>query len=131
MSGSGLLLARDPGAPAGPAYAGGVSEDEGVTQGERQRPGPSVGRAALLYTAGRFGLFALVALLVWTGSGAAGSQLNGLPLLLVALLVSSLLGLVLFSRQRAQLAEALAAQRQAKAEQIAARRARLDESGTG
>jgi hypothetical protein len=93
--------------------------------------GPSVRKAALLYTVGRFGLFLLVALLVYVGTGAAGDQVNGLPLLLIALLVSSLVGVPLFARQRQQLAEALADKRAAKTEQIAARRARLDESGTG
>ncbi|MGZ6827944.1 MAG: DUF4229 domain-containing protein [Mycobacteriales bacterium] len=108
-----------------------MDDEEGLAPEAAPQPTVSVARAALLYTAGRFGLFGLVALIVYLGSGLVGSRLNGLPLLLVALLVSSLVGLVLFSRQRAQLAAALAAQRQAKTEQIAARRARLDETGTG
>lgn len=84
-------------------------------------------RAALLYAAGRFGLFLLVALLVWLGGQALGYSVNGLELLLIAFLVSSVVGIWLFSRQRQALAEALDAQRKAKAEQVAARRARLDQ----
>ena len=84
-------------------------------------------RAALLYAAGRFGLFLVVALLLWTLSKALGYDLNGIPLLLAAFVVSSLLGIWVFSRQRRALAEALDAQRRARAEEIAARRARLDE----
>jgi len=93
--------------------------------------GPSLRKAALLYTVGRFGLFLLVALLVYVGTGAAGDQLNGLPLALVAALLSSVVGYVIFAPQRRQLADALAARRQAKTEQIVARRARLDETGPG
>jgi hypothetical protein len=87
----------------------------------------SVRRAALTYALGRFGVFALLALLIWSATGFAGRQLNGLPLLLVALLLSSVVSYFLFSRQRKQLATALAAQREAKTEQIAQRRARLDD----
>lgn len=90
-------------------------------------PEVSVRRAALTYTFGRFGVFALLAVLIWLATGLAGRQLNGLPLLLVALLLSSVTSYLLFSRQRQQLATALAAQRQAKTEQIAQRRARLDD----
>ena len=45
-------------------------------------------KAALLYTGGRFVLFALSALLLWSGAGLVGVHFNGLPLLLGALLVS-------------------------------------------
>ncbi len=83
-------------------------------------------RAALLYTLGRFGLFLLVALILWSGAGLLGKDLNGLPLLLAAALLSSALGYVLFARQRQALAEALDGQRKVKAEQDAARRARLE-----
>jgi membrane protein implicated in regulation of membrane protease activity len=74
-------------------------------------------RAALLYAAGRF----------WAAGQLFDYSINGLELLLVAFLVSSVLGIWLFSRQRRALAEALDAQRKAKAEQVAARRARLDD----
>lgn len=84
-------------------------------------------RAALLYAAGRFGLFLLVAALVWAGGQLFDYSINGLELLLVAFLVSSVLGIWLFSGQRRALAEALDAQRRAKAEEVASRRARLDE----
>jgi hypothetical protein len=83
-------------------------------------------RAALLYTFGRFGLFLLVALVVWGASGLLGHQLNGLPLLLVAALLSSALGYVLFARQRLALAEALDSKRQARTQQVAEQRARLE-----
>ena len=89
----------------------------------------SVGRSALLFTLGRFGLFALTALLIWSATGLTGHQLNGLPLLLAALILSSIAGIFVFARQREQLAEALATKRAAKVEQIAGRRARLDDHG--
>jgi len=83
-------------------------------------------KAAAAYTVGRFGLFLLAALLVWSGTGALGHQLNGLPLLLTALVLSAVGSIFLFARQRQQLAEALAAKREAKTEEIARRRARLE-----
>ena len=83
-------------------------------------------KAALVYTFGRFGLFLLVAIILWGGSGVTGHSLNGLPLLLVSALVSSALGFVLFARQRRELAEALDGKRQDKAQQIAERRARIE-----
>ncbi len=85
-----------------------------------------VRRAALTYTLGRFGLFVLVALLVWSGTGALGHQVNGLPLLLASLLLSAVGSLFVFARQRQELAAALAARRDAKTEELARRRARLD-----
>ncbi len=84
-------------------------------------------RAAGLYALGRFGLFLLVALLLWLGAKAFGAELNGLALLLVAFAVSSLIGYWLFGRQRQLLADEVDAHRKAKAERVAARRARLDE----
>ena len=89
----------------------------------------SLTRSALLFTLARFGLFIVMALLIWSGTGAVGHQLNGFPLLLAALLVSSMVGLFLFSRQRQQFAEALAAQRDAKTAQLEERRARLEDDG--
>ena len=83
-------------------------------------------RAVLLYTLGRFGLFAIIAVILWGASGVAGHQLNGLPLLLAAALLSSALGYVVFARQRQALAEALDGQRQAKTQQVADRRARIE-----
>ena len=83
-------------------------------------------RAALTYTLARFGLFLLVAVILWGAAGLLGADVNGLPLLLAAALVSSVLGYVLFARQRQALAEALDAQRRARAEQVAARAARLE-----
>ena len=84
-------------------------------------------KAALLYTGGRFVLFALSALLLWSGAGLAGVHFNGLPLLLAALLVSSVLSLFLLRDQRERFAGHLEAKRAAKVEEIAARRARLEE----
>lgn len=98
-------------------------------QHEASRSPVPLRRAALFYTAGRSGLFLIVAVLIWSATGLAGHQLNGLPLLLAALLVSSIGGLFLFSRQREQFAQALAVKRAAKVEQIAHRRARLDDDG--
>jgi cell division protein FtsL len=83
-------------------------------------------RAALVYTFGRFGLFAIVLIILWGASGLIGHQLKGLPLLLLAALLSSALGYVLFASQRRALAEALDGQRRTKAEQDAARRARIE-----
>lgn len=83
-------------------------------------------KPALLYGLGRLGLFLVAALLLWTGARAVGTELNGLPLLLAAMVVSSLAGIWVFSRQRAQLAQALQAKQEAKAQSIAERRARLD-----
>ena len=85
-------------------------------------------RAWLTYTLGRLGLFVLVAVIAWGASGLLGHELNGMPLLLVALIGSSVLALVLLRDQRNRFGEALAQGRAAKAEQIAARRARLDDS---
>lgn len=86
----------------------------------------SVRKAVLTYSFGRFGLFLLVALLVWSGTGALGHQLNGLPLLLAALVLSAVGSIFLFAGQRQKLAAALVARREAKTEEIARRRARLE-----
>lgn len=83
-------------------------------------------KAAVLYGLGRFGLFLVAAALLWTGARALGTELNGLPLLLAAMVLSSFAGIWVFSRQRAQLAEALQAKREAREQAIAERRARLD-----
>jgi hypothetical protein len=83
-------------------------------------------RAALFYTFGRFGLFAILVVIVWGASGLLGHELTGLPLLAVAALLSSLLGFVLFARQRQALAEALDAKRRARAAEVAHQRARLE-----
>ena len=83
-------------------------------------------KAALVYTLGRFGFFLLVALLTFFVTSLLGHPLNGLPLLLIALIVSSVGSLWLLRDKRDQLAQALAESRAAKTEQIAARRARLE-----
>ena len=83
-------------------------------------------KAALVYGAGRVGLFLLSAALIWGLSGVLGHQLNGLPLVLVAALISSVLGYTVFAPQRRQLAEAVERGRLAKVAKIAERRARLE-----
>ena len=81
----------------------------------------------VVYTAGRFVLFLLLSLLLWSGAGLLGYSFNGLPLLLSALLVSSVLSFFLLARQREQLAVRIAAKRDAKTADIVARRARLED----
>jgi hypothetical protein len=88
----------------------------------------SLRRAFLTYTLGRLGLFVLVAVIVWGASGLLGNQLNGMPLLLLSLIGSSVLALLLLRAQRDRFGQALALQRAAKAEDVAARRARLDDT---
>ena len=83
-------------------------------------------RSVLALTVGRFGLFLLCALLVRVVSVALDRPLGGLPLLLVALLVSSPLGILLFAQQRRALAEQLMARREEKARVEAERRARIE-----
>lgn len=83
-------------------------------------------RTALVYTLGRFGFFVLVALLTFSVTSLLGHPLNGLPLLLLALIVSSVGSLWLLRDKRDQLARALAASRDAKTAELAARRARLE-----
>ncbi|HUR14435.1 MAG TPA: DUF4229 domain-containing protein [Mycobacteriales bacterium] len=85
-----------------------------------------MGRAAATYALARFGLFLLVALVLWGVADLLDADLNGLPLLLGAAIVSSALGYVLFARQRIALAEAVDAQRRARADDVAARAARLE-----
>ena len=82
-------------------------------------------KQAFVYTLGRFGLFVSCTLLLWSAAGAMGFDFNGLPLLLAALLLSSFLSLALLKRQRAALAESLAASREAKVAQLTERQARL------
>lgn len=82
-------------------------------------------KQALVYTLGRFGLFVSSSLLLWSAAGALGFDFNGLPLLLAALLLSSLLSIALLKRQRMALAESLAASRQAKVAELTERQARL------
>jgi len=90
----------------------------------------SLRRAFLAYTLGRLGLFVLIAIIVWGASGLLGHQVNGLPLLLLGLLGSSVLALFVLRDQRDRFAVALADRRAARAEVIAARRARLEDGPT-
>jgi Lrp/AsnC family leucine-responsive transcriptional regulator len=98
-------------------------------EGRRRVPssgGMSLRRAFLTYTLGRLGLFVLVSALAWGLSGLLGHQANGLTLVLLGALGSSVLGLFVLRDQRAALSEAIAADREAKAATLAARRERLD-----
>jgi cation transporter-like permease len=90
----------------------------------------SLRRAFLTYTLGRLGLFLLVAVIVWGASGLLGSQVNGLTLLLLALIGSSVLAVFVLRGQRDRFGQAIAADRAAKAEVQAARRARLNDGPT-
>ena len=85
-------------------------------------PGPSVGRAAAVYTLARLTLFLLVVLLLNLLTG-----LGGLPLVAVALLVSSIAGYLVLNRQRQALAAAFAGRSERRAAEQAALRERLDE----
>jgi hypothetical protein len=73
-----------------------------------------VGRAAAVYTAARFGLFLLFAVLIWAVFGLAGYDVNGFLLLVMALLASSIAGYVLLGAPRDQLARAIAERRSAE-----------------
>ena len=88
----------------------------------------SLRRAFVTYTLGRIGLLVLVAIIVWGATGLLGEPVNGLPLLLLALIGSSVLALFLLRAQRDRFGQALAADRAAKAETAAARRGRLDDA---
>jgi len=88
----------------------------------------STRRAWLTYTLGRVGLFVLSVVLLWGASGLLGHPLDGLPLLLAALLLSSVLAFALLKAQREAFAASLHAGREARAATAAARRARLDDA---
>ena len=83
-------------------------------------------RPFLSLTLGRLGLFLLCALVIRLVSVAVDHRLNGLSLLLLALLVSSPLGYWLFTPQRHAAAEVLEAHRHAKEEAAAERRSRIE-----
>ena len=87
----------------------------------------SLRRAFLTYTLGRIGLFLLVSMLAWGASGLMGHQANGLTLLLIGALGSSLLAVFLLRDQRAAFSQAITDGRAAKAAALDAQRARLDE----
>jgi hypothetical protein len=69
-----------------------------------------------------------VAVIAWGASGLLGHPLNGMPLLLVALIGSAVLALILLRDQRDRFGQALAEGRAAKAQTAAERRARLDDA---
>ncbi|MDT7536997.1 MAG: hypothetical protein QOI82_582 [Actinomycetota bacterium] len=81
-----------------------------------------VRRIWLTYTALRFVVF------IGTAGFFAIFGLNGFPLLLVALLVSSIVSLIVLRPQRAALVEAQAARTERRAAERDAMRARLDET---
>ena len=98
--------------------AGRAAADEGVGlmalwwMRRRETPAPiTVGRATAVYTAARFGLFVLFSLLIWSGAGLAGYDVNGFLLLVLGLLASSIAGYFLLAVPRENLAQALAERR--------------------
>jgi len=99
-----------------------ASYADGVQEQPARRPTPALPRAAALYSSGRIALFVLLALLVNLATG-----LNGLPLLLAAVLGSGVLGLFLLSRQRDDLSAALVARREGRVARDADLRRRLAE----
>jgi len=86
------------------------------------RPTPALPRALVLYSTSRIALFLLLVLLVNLATG-----VNGLPLLLVAVLGSGVLGLFLLSRQRDDLSAALMARREGRVQRDSDLRRRLAE----
>jgi uncharacterized membrane protein len=68
-------------------------------------------RAAAIYTGARFGLFLLFSLLIWSGAGLAGYEVNGFLLLILALVASSIAGYLLLTGAREDLARALSERR--------------------
>lgn len=68
-------------------------------------------RLVLVYTAARTGLLLLFALLIFSGAGLLGRELNGFLVLLLALMASSLAGLFLLAKPRDELAQAMAERR--------------------
>ena len=71
----------------------------------------SFGRAAVVYTGARLGLFVLFSALIWSGLGLAGYDVNGWLLLVLGLALSSVVGYFVLARQREELAQALAERR--------------------
>ena len=87
----------------------------------------SLRRAFLTYTLGRFGLFLLTAIIAWAIAGLTGHDINGLTLLFLGLVGSTVLSFVMLRPQRDAFALAIASEREAKAQALAAQRARLDD----
>lgn len=102
------------------------SGSPGGGPGDSPSGGPSVGKAWLVYTGLRMAVF--------LGTAAAlflALRLNGFPLLLVALLVSSVASLFLLRRQRDALVLAQETKGRERREQKARLRERLDEEPSG
>lgn len=87
----------------------------------------SLRRAFVTYTLGRFVLFFLSAVILYSASGLLGHAMNGLELLLFSLIASALLSAFFLKQQRDAFAAAVAASRARKAEEVAAQRARLED----
>lgn len=92
-----------------------------MTAADEGRPDPAGPRAWLVYTALRMVVF------VGTAGAFALLGLGGFPLLLVALLVSSIVSLVVLRPQRNALVAAQEARRQRRAAERDRLRSRLDE----
>ena len=88
----------------------------------------SLRRAFLTYTLGRFVLFLLSAVILYSAAGLLGNEINGLTLLLFSLIASALLSAFFLKPQRDAFAAAVAASRADKAAAVAAQRARLEET---
>ncbi len=71
----------------------------------------SFGRATVVYTAARFGLFLLFSLLIWAGFGLAGYEVNGWLLVIAGFVLSSVVGFVVLAGPREDLARAVADRR--------------------
>lgn len=67
-----------------------------------------VGRAAVIYTGARFGLFLIFSMLIWSLAGMAGYAINGFLLLMLGLLFSSIVGYFVLAGQRDAFARAIA-----------------------
>lgn len=93
-----------------------------VMSADQPAPATSTGKAWLLYTVLRILVF------VGTAGLFAIFGLNGFPLLLVALLVSSIVSLFVLRPQRAALVAAQAARSERRTAERESMRARLDES---
>lgn len=69
-------------------------------------------RAAAIYTGARLGLFVLFVLLIWSGFGLAGYDVNGYVLLVMSLVASAAASYALLAGPREDFARALAERRE-------------------
>jgi peptidoglycan/LPS O-acetylase OafA/YrhL len=88
----------------------------------------SLRRAFLTYTLGRFGLFLLSAIILYSAAGLLGNDVNGLTLLLFSLIASALLSAFFLRPQRERFSQAVTESRERRAAALAEQRARLGET---